>query len=112
MLHVVPENRTQVEEHLATIGRTFASVSLRAKRAQGFVQAPGYAAPLPPEKLEIARADARWLIRELMPVADLPHYEAALRVLHEIRRELGTKDPDLAMLRRNLALFLDGVPEG
>lgn len=100
------------DQHLehARANRTFASVALKAKRAQKLLEMPEYG--WYPNKATTARCEARDMISELMAVADLPTYHAALRVLHEVRRELGTKDPDLEMLRRNLTLFLDGEPEG
>lgn len=111
MLQAVPP-RTAVDDAVAQAARTFNSVAHQACRANALMRAPIYGGPLPPEKQHTARVEARSLIRELLPVADLPPYEAALRVLHEVRRELGvqSRDVDLVALRRNLDLFLDGEP--
>lgn len=113
MLQAVPDRPISEHTerlHAATVA--FASAALMAKRAEAMMRAPLYAGPLPPEKLAVARMEARQLIKQLMPVADMPELTAALRVLHEVRRELGRREPDLVALRRNLTLYLDGAPEG
>lgn len=88
--------------------QTFASVAVKLERDRQVIGQPGTS---PEERQRNYVLQARSAIHELLRVADMPTYQGALRVLQEVRRELGTKEPDLVVLRRNLSLYLDGVPE-
>lgn len=112
MLHAVPERpRTDEAEYVHGALMSFSSVAAKSQRAADLMRMgpPGL-----DERAMMAELEARSLVRELLPLANLPTYAGALRVLHEVRRELGvnSRDVDLVALRRNLTLYLDGRPEG
>jgi hypothetical protein len=108
MLQAVPP-LGETQDYTAAARHTFSSVAAKAERAAELTSMPRSHG----EHRTTAVLEARDLIRELLPLAELPTYAGALRVLHEVRRELGvnSRDVDLVALRRNLALYLDGEPE-
>lgn len=111
MLQAVPAVADERHDYMTHAYRTFGSIAAKAQRAQELSQMPRSLG----EHQTTAQLEARDMIRELLSLAELPTYAAALRVLNEVRRELRTlsmRGPvDVPGLCRNLDLFLDGQPE-
>lgn len=106
-LHLADRPPTDESDAVYGAVATFSSIATKAARARELMR---YNVDTYELRLAVARMEARDLVDELLPLAELPTYHASLRVLNEVRRELGTKDPDVHALRRNLDLYLDGQP--